>query len=733
MKKPGTDEDLNVEPALQAVEMAGRLQSAATARCASAGCWLALAIAAGPLLAQDFLNPLVVTASRSGREVADSAYSTAILDADFLRDGGRRTLPEALQYVPGVLVQKTAHGHGSPFIRGFTGRQNLLMVDGVRVNNSTFRSGPVQYWNTADSLAIDRLELVRSQGSVLYGSDAIGGTLNAFTKASDFRARADGVAYFHGASSYEFRSSGRGSHIGRLEAEAGVGGRFGVWLGLSAKEYGDIRSPMVGLMRGTGYPEQNVDFRIDAALNPDTTITLAHQYLRQDGISRWHRTLDNPGWRKSGGFTVPGTWTANDFDQRRSLTYVKIDGSNPQAAAWLQNYTATLSYQRTSETEFQDRRPASNSIRRSDIDVETLGFDLTLDSRIGPGHLVYGFDYYRDWVDADGFQNNAAGTDFRENLPLADDSTYDLLGFYGQYIWEASDRLELTPGLRYTHARAKLGRFTDSDGTMRMNESQSWDSLVGSLRALYRIDDQWSLFGGVSQAFRAPNLVDLSGNLTSLSGATDRGATDLDPEKFITYELGARRTSGDLSVQGSVFYTDIRDVITRVPASAGDSTLLTTNGDDGYSYGVELEASWRFHPQWTLSGFAAWQEARNETPAFIGGPVASSPVNRQLPLTGSVAMRWTSPDERFWVEGRVLAAAREDRITAADQAADSQRIPSNGTPSYVVASIYSGWQVHESLNLTAGVENFTNASYRNHGSGQNEPGTNFIFGARVTW
>ena len=63
---------------------------------------------------------------------------------------GFRTLPEALRYTPGVIVQKTAHGHGSPFIRGFTGRQNLFLLDGIRFNKSTFRGGPVQYWNTVD-------------------------------------------------------------------------------------------------------------------------------------------------------------------------------------------------------------------------------------------------------------------------------------------------------------------------------------------------------------------------------------------------------------------------------------------------------------------------------------------------------------------------------------------------------------------------------------------------------
>jgi len=116
----------------------------------------------GPLVAQELLQPLIVTASRSGEPASEAAFSTATMDAEFLREQARRTLPEALQYTPGVLVQKTAHGHGSPFIRGFTGRQNLLMVDGVRINNSTWRGGPVQYWSTVDPYAIDHIELVRS-------------------------------------------------------------------------------------------------------------------------------------------------------------------------------------------------------------------------------------------------------------------------------------------------------------------------------------------------------------------------------------------------------------------------------------------------------------------------------------------------------------------------------------------------------------------------------------------
>ena len=686
-----------------------------------------------PLQAQNPLDPLVVTAARMETALSDTPYSASSLDEDFIRDNTRRTLPDVLQYTPGVLVQKTAYGQGSPFIRGFTGRQNLLLVDGVRLNNSTFRSGPVQYWNTVDALALDHIELIRSHGSVLYGSDAIGGTLNAFSKSSDFRARPVDRIYLGGSAAYEFRSNGAGSQIGRLEMETGVGGKFGVWLGLSAKDFGDIGDSAEGRMKGTGYPEQDWDLRLDWAVTPESTLTLAHNSVHQDDISRWHRTIDNPGWQHDGHVAAPGRWTADNFDQDRSLTYLRYAGANPQVGAAIRRWSATLSWQTSADAEFQNRQPAEDSIRASDIHLETIGACLNLESVIGSGTLVYGVDYYHDTVDSSGYKMKSSGAGYQEVLPVADDSTYDLLGAYARYLIKPVDALEITAGARHTYAQATLGRYRDRSGSMQYHLSQDWDSLVGSLRGLYHLGSCWSIFGGVSQAFRAPNLDDLSGNATARAGNDSLGSANLDPETFITYELGVRHHTENLSLSLAAFYTDAQDLIVAVPITAGSTTTVATNASEGYVYGLELEAAWRIHPQWTLSGFAAWQEGRTESPAYFGGPVHDKPNTRQLPLSGSLALRWTAPSQKFRVEGRVLAAATEDRITAADQAADNQRIPSHGTPGYIVASLHGGWKVNDHLDLTCGIENITNQDYRNHGSGQNEPGLNAILGAKVTW
>lgn len=694
-------------------------------------------LSALPLSAQQELNPLFVTASRQNEEMKDVPYSLDTLSKEFIQESQFRSLPETLQYTPGVLIQKTTVGHGSPVIRGFIGRQNLLMMDGVKMNNSTYRSGPIQYWNTIDPLVVENMELVKNQGSVLYGSDAIGGTLNVFGKNSKFREKPEGQLYAGGSMMGEYRSNGEGSQIGRLEAETGIGGKFGVMLGVSMKDFGDIESHAIGRMKGTGYQEQDYDLRADYAIDRENTLSFASYYVNQDDISRWHRTINNPGWMDGGHVAAPGTWTADTYDQERSLTYLKYSGKNSEAGAPIQRWQATLSYQSTNDSEFQDRRPASNAgsrpIRASDIDVNTYGLDLELESKLGKGELVYGFDFYHDEVGSSGYQTNATNTNRRESLPIADDSSYSTFGLYGQYVWHATDTFDLTAGARYTHVAADMGRYYDAANVQQFGSTETWDAMVGNIRGIQHLNKEWSVYGGISQSFRAPNLDDLTGNMTSRSGADSTGNVNLDPERYVTFEIGTRHQQETLAMGASVFYTMGEDMISGVPLTSGNATTRAINASDGYSMGVELEGAWQFAPQWQLNGFVAWQEGRTETPSYIGGPSVERPNVRQLPMTGSMAIKWTAESAKYWVEARVLATSEEERYWNVDQAADNQRLPTNGTPGYIVASLRAGWQVNSHLDLNAGIENITDEDYRIHGSGQNEPGIGAVLGARVKW
>jgi hemoglobin/transferrin/lactoferrin receptor protein len=102
------------------------------------------------VVAQD-LEVIVVTATRLPMRSFDVPALVSTTDAATVQGMFQsRTLPEVLGELPGVAVQKTAYGQGSPFIRGYTGFRNVMLVEGIRLNNSVFREGPNQYWNTVD-------------------------------------------------------------------------------------------------------------------------------------------------------------------------------------------------------------------------------------------------------------------------------------------------------------------------------------------------------------------------------------------------------------------------------------------------------------------------------------------------------------------------------------------------------------------------------------------------------
>ncbi len=127
------------------------------------------------------LGEVVITANRYGSLQIKTPEAIRVIDNKSIQNFQIRTAPEVLQITPGVFVQKTNHGGGSPFLRGLTGNQTLLLVDGIRLSNATVRYGPNQYFNTIDVFSIEKIEVLRGGGSVQYGSDAIGGTIQTFS------------------------------------------------------------------------------------------------------------------------------------------------------------------------------------------------------------------------------------------------------------------------------------------------------------------------------------------------------------------------------------------------------------------------------------------------------------------------------------------------------------------------------------------------------------------------
>lgn len=667
----------------------------------------------------------VVTPTAGEKPLLDSPASAQVIDGAALSEQGFRTIPQALRRLPGVMVQETAHGHGSPYLRGFTSFRDLFLIDGVRLNNSVFRPGPNQYWNTVDSSSLDRLEVVMGPSSVLYGSDAIGGTVQAITRGP-WLYPDDGR--LHGQVSY--RTADQANYdMARAEVGGWIGADTGVLIGLTIKDFGDVHGgEEVGLQPETGYDETDVDFKVEHALDATTQLTLLHQEVSQRDVPRTHKTIYGIDWE---GLSV-GSDLEREFDQDRALTYLQLD-SIESGSGLYDDVRVNLSWQEQGEV--RDRIKSSGAVEHQGFDVGTLGLSSHFHKQAGQSLWTYGVEYYHD--DVNSFLDKESGNSAADDIqgPVADDATYEVFGVFVQDEVPMTDRLDLIAGARWNYAGAESDSVRDPDTDLRTSIDESWSALVGSLRLVYDLDDEHNrLFGGVSQGFRAPNLSDLTRFDSARSNEFEVPSTDLDPEHYTSIELGMRHEGRDLAYQAAVFYTEVSDQIQRVPTGEvnadGDFEVTKANVGEGEVYGLELAGSRRLVDEWSLFGGATLLEGEISTYPTSDPVAVDEPLTRQMPATLHLGLRWDDPAQRLWTESLVTWADDADELNTRDQG-DSSRIPPGGTPGYTVVDLRAGYRASDAWSFTLGLENILDEDYRTHGSGVNRPGRNLVFG--LTW
>ncbi len=677
-------------------------------------------------------DPLIVTASVILDEEANELKDVEIISTQELKEKNVRTLPESFAETPGVSVQKTTHGHGSPYIRGFTGRQNVLLIDGVRVNNSTWRSGPIQYWNTVDSSYLDEISLVRGVGSVLYGSDALGGVVNLKTRS--IGTDLETGPYRHGEFQYRIDSN-TVSHVTRLATQLGAGGEngWGVHLGGSFKEFGDLKDSALDF-ENTGYPEQNIEFKAEKFFKNSTLLTVAHQYTNQDDIWRWHSTeLNDRPWVKSGSITATGSDFWRIYDQERSLSYVKLEGVS--SSSLVDEWSGILSYQKSQDSE--DRyRFTSGEFRRDlrILDVETYGASLKAKKILNAGSLLYGVDHYYDSVSSEGrrllyasrFGSLISDNSRSANRPVADGSSYWTTGLYIQPTLHVTDQLTFQGGLRYSDIRAQW----DLDANDQAGKND-WQDLSSHLKFAYDFANEWRVGASYSEGFRAPNLDDLTGRQFALSGLLSSGSPDLNPEEFQSFEINVNFETARSHLQLNLFYSRLRDMIVRV---SNGSNLFSVNAGKGRTYGFEFDWRYELTDQWKVGTYASSVIGRTEQPTTLGGAAETSYFSKLPPLSGGVYTRYNGLKRPWWAELIIKGAEKADRLSTNElNGADAQRVPINGTPAYVIATLRGGYQVTEKLALNLTLENLTDEDYRVHGSGVNGGGFSSILGLDYRW
>ncbi len=675
-----------------------------------------------PIKSDFIFREVKVTASRISQEIHDVPKIVYALDQNDIRGGAMpRTMPELFAETPGIMVQKTGNGQGSPHMRGFTGFRTLFLIDGVRLNNSVFRDGPNQYWNTVDAMSIYQLEVLMGANSSLYGSDAVGGVVNAKTQPLDFNTKKS----IKLSRLYTRMASAEGSNIARLEMIGSPLRLFNYQIGYTHKKFGDlVGGKEVGKQPKTGYAEWDGDIKLMFKLNPNSTMSLLYQNVHINDAWRTHKTIYGITWMD----TQHGSEIQRDLDHARDLTILHYNNHNPGFG--LDALTLSGSYHH----QFEERYRVKSSYKgeTQGFDVYTAGFNVQAEKKSKDSWVVFGLDFYNDIVSSYKTSFDAEGnTSIKPQGPIADNASYRLMDYFLQFDRKFLTQFHLQSGYRYSSTMLHAGKVFDPLMGNVFSFNRNWAAGSGNINIFYDLfnDHHYNLFAGIAQSFRAPNLSDMTRFDSARSNEVEIPTLDIDPEFFTSYEIGLKIREFHYFLQMAFSYTDIQSMIIRTPTGETDEDgnvyVAKKNSGNGFTQSVELSALVFVTTELSFSCNGTLLDGKVDTYPTSDPVLVREPIDRLMPATGQVGIKWNPVNKKYWLEGIVNIAGKQNKLSTRDMS-DVQRIPVGGTPGYSVFSVRSGYQLNHRSTVGLNIENISNVDYRTHGSGLNQPGTNVI-------
>jgi outer membrane receptor protein involved in Fe transport len=654
-----------------------------------------------------FASEVVVTPTRQDERAFEVPEALSVTSRRDLDGRPHALVTQALAEEPGVLLQQTSSAQTSPIIRGFTGQSNVYLVDGVRLNVGQWRTGPSQYSAWIEGGPVESIEVVRGGGSVQYGSDALGGTIQYLTTtslASVAPRRVNGSLELMGASASEglgvqgdlafragsamVRVGGSRQRVGELRAGKGLDSHSAI-----ARYFG-LPSTLIGSrLRATDFETAGAYGVATIGLSHGAAVRALFMHDTQIGASRYDRVLGGEGL------------FASRFDpQTLDLATARYTKTG---AGIFDGIAATLSLNRQADGRFEQARPTARLDRQEAV-TTALGYQVQANRDFGLRHqMVAGAEYYDESITASRELVDPGPVTQRARPDIPDGTTYGNFGVYAQHAFDVlPNRLSLRGGVRYS----RFVFATTPDAALGvLVERVTQQSTTFQATAVVGLSDEINLTASVNRGFRAANAADLgsigltggggfeiapsaAGRLGAFVGST--GATGavstgervpgLGPEVVYQYEVGlkarTRRFTGAVSgftmelydflqrralvfdndIVGRTIsgFTVVRQDATGLAYIAQDVRPIATrvNVDRARVRGFDVEGEFRPSGSWTASAYFSLASGRILT--------TNEFVRRMNPPMGGAKLRWSR--QRLWAEGVVMFAADQTRLNSAD-------------------------------------------------------------------
>ncbi len=629
---------------------------------------------------------IVVTASKNKLLSHKIPDAVSVLTEEELKVNAPRSMAEALIGVPGVWMQKTNHGGGSPFLRGLTGNQTLLLIDEIRLNNAAFRYGPNQYFNTIDVFSVNQVEVIRGKGSVLYGSDALGGVINVITQSPKF---------YTGKS--RLKGKGRLKLMNKGMEQSGAGGleyqsqQFAISGNINYKEFGDLfAGGDLGYERPSSYNETGTNLKAKLRLTDNWLISSAYNYLIQNDVDRYDQVAQR------------GYETYKFDPQIHNLFYARAEyfGGN----SFFRKVKFTFSNQLSDETRKSQKQESTIFKTENDV-VKNYGFVLDNFSEFNRNwSAVSGLEYYSDLIHSSKIETNTETGEQTEKRGLyPNNSKMKNFAVFSQHTFKI-EKINLQLGGRFNVN--KLNSIDEEFGEVELKPQ----SIVGNFSFQYLPNKSDNFIFSANTAFRAPNINDISS-----FGFFDYGieipSDNLAPEKTLTFEAGYKKLTNRFSLSLFAFNTRLKNQIVRVKSEyngnefyEGEQVYTKENLAKSNIFGIEAESGFKLNSRLSIINSITWLYGEDLE--------KNEPMRRIPPLNGKLALRYSK--SRLFSELEFLFAAKQDRLSSGD--IDDHRISEGGTPGWNILNFKLGYSWNK-ISLHSGIQNIFNQAYRIHGSG----------------
>lgn len=517
------------------------------------------------------LNPVLVTAQRSVTKDMETPAAIEVLHADDLQKTGATSVQEALKFSTGIIT----HGQGprnisqgtmtsKAVIRGVE-KGTLVLVDGVPINQGgryNLEDIPVE--------SIDRVEVVRGGGAVLYGSEANGGVINIITKGK----RANMVKV--GFGNYGIQNYAASFQAGKLGFTA-VYDHTGKIDHISApttetKRGGTPRGLYYNIKRG-----EHANFNARYDFNDDLYVT--HTYGRNSDHYVYKYTgIDNPdNAGKEYKNVIHSTeenltalhYTKNNFSA--NAFYNRRDQETKNASAWIKDTKKPENF-----------NPLRTIPDKSSYLDQTIGINIQNRWNFHKGSFMLGYEFQRDMQD----RTINKPTSVKENF--YDRNVHSL---FGQVAYDFTQATQANLNFRQT--------WTEAD-----DAGNKYDKFTPEFVLMHHLDKNTMVYGKVGQSFMLPTFTQLYG------GGNIVGVPDLKPEKGMHYELGAKKSIGKNAYRVALYSYKIEDSI---DADTKKPSEITYKNSDVKNTGIEID----------------WTRNQNENLSYRLGLTYSHPQKRK--------------------------------------------------------------------------------------------------------